>query len=349
MKEIKLLFIGLLFLMFNTIAISQDRCEAPNPHLVNTTNNAAWVAWSSVPEALSYTIEVYQEGIHTAIKVIETEENFIVVSDLEPSQHYKVVVGTNCPNGRIESEPIEFDITVEDDFVLIPPPPPGTYRKVRCQKVTERKCFKKGERIKDFMKYGGNTFTATDAQGRIFTWGCEQRGNELIFKEGYSFGIELGLIKEKEEVIGINFKDDKSKNINLWTLFESKDSNGKPSFDIFFNADVCIDIEKCVLLPADYPEYLAANPNPNLIKNTLAFTPNPVIDNVLIQINIVESKETTIAIYNSSGQLIETLYKGLIDKGSHAFSWESNTLMRGVYFLKLHTPTNSIVKKMVKL
>ena len=73
------------------------------------------------------------------------------------------------------------------------------------------------------------------------------------------------------------------------------------------------------------------------IRKSIAFsvTPNPVRDYFEISLTVTETSPTTIAIYDTQGHLVKTLYKDTPLVGSHRFSFQIGDLPVGVYVISL--------------
>ncbi|RPH03692.1 MAG: T9SS C-terminal target domain-containing protein [bacterium TMED144] len=70
--------------------------------------------------------------------------------------------------------------------------------------------------------------------------------------------------------------------------------------------------------------------------------PNPFNSRTSIKIDINNGNAGYIDlnVYDISGRKIDSIYNGIIDKGSHIFSWDASNFSAGIYFLKL-TAKNS--------
>lgn len=80
--------------------------------------------------------------------------------------------------------------------------------------------------------------------------------------------------------------------------------------------------------------------------------PNPFGHNTTISYAIPEEAVVEIAIYNIRGQRVKALLKGKVPEGNHSIIWNgkddnSKKLGNGIYFYKLSTGKNEIIKKML--
>ncbi|MBU4446410.1 T9SS type A sorting domain-containing protein, partial [bacterium] len=72
--------------------------------------------------------------------------------------------------------------------------------------------------------------------------------------------------------------------------------------------------------------------DPTLISSAY---PNPFNPVTTISFYISESNQVKIEIYNISGKLIKTLYKGYKEAGNHEITWDATKYSAGVYFYKV--------------
>lgn len=73
--------------------------------------------------------------------------------------------------------------------------------------------------------------------------------------------------------------------------------------------------------------------------------PNPFNPRTTIEYNLAESSVIQIRIYNTSGQLVQTLYDGLQTQGNHSIQWAPNGLSSGVYFYSLKVGDKTEIRK----
>ncbi len=52
-------------------------------------------------------------------------------------------------------------------------------------------------------------------------------------------------------------------------------------------------------------------------------------------------------IYNVKGKLVQEIFKGNKDTGTHTIEWDAKDMTPGIYFYKLTADKKEIVKKMV--
>jgi hypothetical protein len=69
--------------------------------------------------------------------------------------------------------------------------------------------------------------------------------------------------------------------------------------------------------------------------------PNPVRSGYTVEVAMPQSGNVTIALYNSMGQFVSTVYNGFLQKGERQVSLNYPAAPKGAYFLKLQTKAES--------
>ena len=77
--------------------------------------------------------------------------------------------------------------------------------------------------------------------------------------------------------------------------------------------------------------------------------PNPFNPNTNIQFDIPASGHTELKVYNSIGQLVQTLVDQNLQAGRHNYPFNGNQLASGVYFYRLEFGSKIITQKMILL
>jgi len=75
--------------------------------------------------------------------------------------------------------------------------------------------------------------------------------------------------------------------------------------------------------------------------------PNPFNPSTAIDFQLAKSGNITLNIYNSRGQLTQTLYKGFMTSGTHSLNWEADSQPSGIYFYTLTISQNTLKSKML--
>ncbi len=77
--------------------------------------------------------------------------------------------------------------------------------------------------------------------------------------------------------------------------------------------------------------------------------PNPFNPSTTIEFALPSSGQVSLAIYNTQGQLVETLLNQNLTAGVHTVRWEAGNLPSGVYFYRIETAKFTQTKKLMLL
>ncbi|MEM8488937.1 MAG: T9SS type A sorting domain-containing protein, partial [Bacteroidota bacterium] len=75
--------------------------------------------------------------------------------------------------------------------------------------------------------------------------------------------------------------------------------------------------------------------------------PNPANTHVSSTLTLPKSQMVNIAIYNILGQQMEVLVDGMYPAGTHTIKWDASQAPAGLYFLRITTPDQTAVQKVV--
>jgi len=75
--------------------------------------------------------------------------------------------------------------------------------------------------------------------------------------------------------------------------------------------------------------------------------PNPFNPSTSFSVEMLETADAVINVYDLVGKTIKTLHEGTLAKGTHTFSFDGSSLPSGIYFYEVKTPSSSIIKKMI--
>jgi hypothetical protein len=75
--------------------------------------------------------------------------------------------------------------------------------------------------------------------------------------------------------------------------------------------------------------------------------PNPFNPETTISVEMLETIETEIAVFDLVGRKITKLYDGILTQGVHTFTFNASDLPSGIYFYEIKTPVSSEVRKMI--
>jgi hypothetical protein len=80
----------------------------------------------------------------------------------------------------------------------------------------------------------------------------------------------------------------------------------------------------------------------------LSIYPNPVTRQATVQVQVSHSGPTTVALYNLNGQLVQTLFSGMLPANApHTLPFDATGLTNGLYLLRLITDHEVVTQKVV--
>jgi len=86
----------------------------------------------------------------------------------------------------------------------------------------------------------------------------------------------------------------------------------------------------------------------NIFSNSLSSNyPNPFNPSTMIQFSLAKPAMTELKVYNSSGEVVKTLIKGICNAGNQHVQFDGSSLASGVYYYRLTTPEQSLSGKMM--
>jgi hypothetical protein len=77
--------------------------------------------------------------------------------------------------------------------------------------------------------------------------------------------------------------------------------------------------------------------------------PNPFNPVTQINFDLHRTSNVDLAVFNSKGELVRTLFNGRQDRGNHSIQFDASGLDSGIYFYKLTTENHTITRKMLFL
>jgi len=118
---------------------------------------------------------------------------------------------------------------------------------------------------------------------------------------------------------------------------------------VIASADHSYTITWEVMAPVDVDDINA----PAFTDLSISTYPNPLKGSSTIGISLKESTDAQIAIFNLKGEKIRQLHDGHLTKGSHTKQWNSqddkgNVVAAGIYFVRVATPHQSSLRKILK-
>jgi hypothetical protein len=99
------------------------------------------------------------------------------------------------------------------------------------------------------------------------------------------------------------------------------------------------------------PGYVEENSNKNAMKSeiSLSINPNPFINNGVIEYTIHLSTYVHLAIYDAAGRMVKLITDNQKDVGIYRQKFTVEQLTQGIYFLRLKTNNDDLVRKIILL
>ena len=92
----------------------------------------------------------------------------------------------------------------------------------------------------------------------------------------------------------------------------------------------------------------AVGTSENLVAhNELKIYPNPMSENVTLEINLLQSEETIIMMTDLQGKLVAVLFRGNLESGNQKLHLNIQNLKSGIYFLRVQTGAQHLVRKVI--
>jgi hypothetical protein len=100
-------------------------------------------------------------------------------------------------------------------------------------------------------------------------------------------------------------------------------------------------------MPPDFNTNIPVNPAEKKMLN-LTIYPNPTSEIVFIKFEIPNPSPVSILVFNAVGQQVAELQEGLLPKGKHIYSQNTNHWPTGLYFLHALSGDEIVTRKIVK-
>lgn len=91
---------------------------------------------------------------------------------------------------------------------------------------------------------------------------------------------------------------------------------------------------------------VAADEQPAVFSLAEAY-PNPFNPTTTIAYSVPENQEVVLNVFNTAGQLVQTLVNGMVERGEHKVVFDASSLSSGVYVYTLRTANETATQKMV--
>ncbi len=75
--------------------------------------------------------------------------------------------------------------------------------------------------------------------------------------------------------------------------------------------------------------------------------PNPFNPLTNIYVDVINTTEIKVNVYDLVGNKVEKLYDGVLPQGLHTFPFDGSSLPSGIYFFEVSSPNSQVIKKMI--
>ncbi len=75
--------------------------------------------------------------------------------------------------------------------------------------------------------------------------------------------------------------------------------------------------------------------------------PNPFNPETNIAVEVLETSEIEISVFDVVGKKIITLQEGILSQGMHSFTFDGSNLPSGIYFYEVKSPNYAVIRKMI--
>lgn len=96
-----------------------------------------------------------------------------------------------------------------------------------------------------------------------------------------------------------------------------------------------------------YPTSIESGGFQQIASLGLEISPNPVSGSATVNYSLTAGADVTVSIYDLQGRVVKNLYDASTIEGEHSLLFSTSDMMPGVYFVRLDTPSQSVVESMV--
>ncbi|MCK4677015.1 MAG: carboxypeptidase regulatory-like domain-containing protein [Bacteroidales bacterium] len=197
----------------------------------------------------------------------------------------------------------------------------------------------------------------------------------ILFLDDYSVWVGVPVTVKNISLINVNINDIFFGCYN-WAFY-TEPYNIEPTIlspndslcfyvlpDMITNPDKVNIVEDSLFINTDYGlfsililldlDLVNIDEKKNELMPSLEIFPNPVIENTTIKISLVDDQNIILNLFDNSGNLIQTVYKGSMKKGGNMISlktinYKGDKFPPGMYFLQAQIGNNKIITKKIIL
>ena len=101
-----------------------------------------------------------------------------------------------------------------------------------------------------------------------------------------------------------------------------------------------VDIQEALVVNSS--DFITTSINQPSLFSVGAAYPNPFNPSTNISLVLNANADLSVKVYNLTGQLVDVIAEGQMDKGSYSLTWDGTNVACGVYFVK--TEVGSVVQ-----
>lgn len=83
------------------------------------------------------------------------------------------------------------------------------------------------------------------------------------------------------------------------------------------------------------------------VENVIAVYPNPASESATIDLNLTETQDVTLRVFNMVGQEIGTIISGKLTAGTHRYTFDTSALSNGMYYYQLNAGVKKYTYKLM--
>jgi len=337
----------------NLIEQGSEHCPIPTNLQAVVNSNSVHLTWDRNPQAEFYLLSALNVN-NGRERLGRTDVNDYTFDNLEPGT-YVFSVRSSCSGGGVSPPAFVSSIIIGDVAVIMP--------------AGQEECVC----TDGVLQYSGGAFPPQ----LIIPWeeelDCVSGTYEISMIIYSSTSVHYAQIEvsynEGDNLAFVNVCKTKRMRIHSdpSTLFGNSNTGTKlvevefsEDYGILFNPQQAslysyqIQVKFCCSgeSPGEIPPYSGdrnAFTSNTISDNILQAYPNPFNQSSTIEYNTLKDTEASLILYNSQGQVVRSIYNGMLTTGNHQAILEGDDLAPGLYYLRLKTREQEKLLKMIKL
>ncbi|MBN2413535.1 T9SS type A sorting domain-containing protein [candidate division KSB1 bacterium] len=187
---------------------------------------------------------------------------------------------------------------------------------------------------------------------QLVTWNDYGEGTIIEPTEEFEY-LYLEIVQQTRSAVDSAFvfqKQDLLLPMRIYNLRKQYPGNKNVNslLDTVFGLIISAQIDSANIL-LDKAANLSGNGNTPITFFLEQNYPNPFNPGTTIKYKLFQGSEINLSVYNTRGQLVDTLVSGYKDKGEYTYVWDGGGHPSGLYFYRLTAGKDSAVKKCLRL